>query len=177
MRRALFLLLAVALHGACAERGPVHPASADAALPAVVSPAAVQATPLTFTMDVEPSVDGGLVSLPLVHGERPRIAPTQTLHLTSNLPLSNYRIRVFDEVDRAMVSDDLAEDAGRPLSYRVRFERPLKRGHRYTIVIDGQAGPLFSDATGKTHPEHRYTFEVEGPREQPKPEPKRRRRN
>ena len=177
MARKTTLAFALILLCACPDRGG-QVVSADAAV-ADAPPDAAAGEPapvdLEFKLVVSHS-DGGTLELPLSEDEKLQLEPTQTLQLTSNLPLSNYRIRVFDEVDRAMVSDDVGEDTPSGLDYRIQFENPLKRGHRYTIVIDGQSGPLFTDSTGRTHPERRYQLTVAGEREKPKPPPRRRRR-
>lgn len=120
--------------------------------------------------------DAGTRDIPLSADEKPEIEPTTALRLRSNLALSNHRIRVFDEVDRAMVSDDVGEDSAGGIDYRITFHNPLKRGHRYAIVVDGQSGPLFSDSTGRTHPEQRFELKVSGEREKSKPAPAKRRR-
>lgn len=124
--------------------------------------------------------DGGMVAIPFVPGGRPLIERTQTLEVNTNLALVNSRIRVFDEADRAMVSDDeVLEPPPAPAGYRIRFPAPLKAGHRYTVVIDAQTGAIFSDSSGRPQVDQRLEVQIAGEKEKPEPPvktPKRRRR-
>lgn len=184
LARTALLLLALAA-SACPEQPQPSPAAPDAAL-------AVQPTPPT-PPDLRvtarfASADGGLVDIPFAPGARPLIESTQTLEVSSNLALSNVRIRVFDEADRAMVSDDEILDPAEPDSgslpgvtgYRIHFLAPLKTGHRYTLVVDAQSGATFSDSEGRAQLDQRLEFQVAGEKEKPAPpkvkKPVRRRR-
>jgi hypothetical protein len=122
--------------------------------------------------------DGGMVEIPFAPGTRPLIKPTQTLEITPNLALSNVRIRVFDEVDRAMESDDEVlepphdPDGGSTaglIGYRIHFPTPLKTGHKYTLVLDAQTGVAFSDSLGRAQADQRLEFQVAGEKEKPAP--------
>ena len=119
-----------------------------------------------------------MVPIPFVPGERSLIEPTQTLEVRPNLTLLNSRIRVFDEVDHAMISDDevlepppaLDGGPGTGLAgYRIHFPTPLKTGHRYSLVIDAQTGTTFSDSIGRSHPDWRLEFQIAGEKEKPAP--------
>jgi hypothetical protein len=94
----------------------------------------------------------------------------------SNLALRNYRIRLFDEVDRAMVSDDAAEESADGLLYRISLPAPLKTGNKYTLVIDAQTGTSMTDAQGRELEDVRVPFQVAGEEEKPPPPPRKRRR-
>ena len=121
--------------------------------------------------------DAGTVELQLPEGERPTIPPVEALQLVGNLPLENYRVRVFDEVDRAMVSDDTAEELDGGFRYRIQFPEPLKTGHRYGLVVDAETGTAMRDAWGREHPDYRRDFVIEGEKQKPPPpEPKKKRR-
>lgn len=125
---------------------------------------------LQVTLRYEVS-DGGMVAIPFVPGGRPLIERTQALEVSTNLALVNSRIRVFDEVDRAMVSDDevLEPPPPAPAGYRIRFPTPLKAGHRYTVVIDAQTGTIFSDSAGRPQVDQRLEFQIAGEKEKPAP--------
>lgn len=119
-----------------------------------------------------------MLSIPFSGGERPEIPPAQALVVESNLALQNYRVRVFDEADRAMVSDDVAESADAGIRYRIEFPEPLKTGHRYSVIVDAQTGPELLDAFGRSHQDVRLEFRIAGEKAKPEPPqpPKRRRR-
>ena len=121
--------------------------------------------------------DAGLAVIPLVGEDdtRPLVEPTSALELRSSLVLENYRVRLFDEAERAMVSDDVAEETAEGLLYRISLPTPLKTGHKYTLVIDAQTGTSMTDALGREVPDVRIPFQVAGEKEKPAPPPKRRR--
>ncbi len=122
--------------------------------------------------------DAGQESIPLVGEEegRPLIDPTSTLELRSTLALRNYRVRLFDEADRAMVSDDSAEESPHGLLYRISLPTPLKSGHKYTLVIDAQTGTSMTDSQGREVPDMRVPFQVSGEKEKPPPPAKKKQR-
>ncbi|QRN92833.1 hypothetical protein JRI60_26860 [Archangium violaceum] len=126
--------------------------------------------PASFTLQSMLS-DAGLETIPLVGEEegRPLIDPTSTLELRSTQVLRNYRVRLFDEVDRAMVSDDTAEESPAGLLYRISLPTPLKTGHKYTLVIDAQTGTSMTDAQGREVADLRIPFQVSGEKEKPQP--------
>jgi hypothetical protein len=85
-------------------------------------------------------------------------------------------VRLFDEVDRAMVSDDTASDGPKGLDYRINFHEPLKTGHRYALVIDGATGAAFQDSSGQSHSDIRLEFQISGEKEKPPPKPAKKKR-
>src|SRR5690242_1522431 len=89
----------------CSRAGRERPGTAPdaSARPEAAAPPAPP--PLQLTLRYEAS-DGGLVPVAAEPGGRAFLEPTQALQLSSNLPLRNWRLRLFDEADRAMVSDD-----------------------------------------------------------------------
>jgi hypothetical protein len=114
--------------------------------------------------------DGGLTPIDFGDGgSRPVIEPTTRLEIGTNLALQNYRVRLFDEVERAMVSDDEAEDLGDRTLYRIQLLSPLKTGHRYSLVLDAQTGSAVADALGRTHPDQRLEIMVAGEKLPEKP--------
>jgi len=110
-------------------------------------------------------------SIPFVGEEegRPLIEPTSTLELRGSQPIHNYRVRVFDEADRALSSDDAAEESSTGWVYRISLPTPLKTGHRYVLVIDAQSGTSMTDAQGHELADVRLAFQVSGEKEKPPP--------
>jgi len=113
--------------------------------------------------------DSGMESIPLAVDERPTIEPTSVIELHSSLGLRNYRVRLFDEVDRAMVSDDTAEESPEGVVYRITVPTPLKSGHKYTLVLDAQTGTTFTDVLGRELQDLRIEFQIAGEKEKDKP--------
>jgi hypothetical protein len=115
--------------------------------------------------------DGGMEAIPLAVDERPTIESTSVLELRSTLGLRNYRIRLFDEAERAMISDDSAEETSSGVTYRIALPNPLKSGHKYTVVLDAQTGSTMTDALGREVQELRFEFQVAGEKEKDTPPP------
>ena len=154
-------LLLFILAGGCSSQSPSELAAApgDAGIP-----------PVRLTLSLrEQLLDGGIEPVELQPSDRTLIQPTQQLELSTNIPLHNYRIRILDEVDRAVVSDDVAESASQRLQYRIFFHQPLKPGHRYTLVLDAETGSSFADVEGAPQPDQRLEFQVTGEREKSVP--------
>jgi hypothetical protein len=94
---------------------------------------------------------------------------TKSLEVRANLPLRNYRLRVLDELDRALASDDVPEETQGPLRYHISFLAPLRSGHRYAVLLDAQSGATLDDGTGTALNEQRFEFRTEGEREKEAP--------
>ncbi|MGA9524851.1 MAG: hypothetical protein WBV82_25555 [Myxococcaceae bacterium] len=176
MRRVALVLVPAALwFCGCPDKDKAEPAR-----PAEVVDAGVPPRPASLEIAITGEVpDAGVVDLRLGEGERTVIPPIQSLELVGNLPLENYRVRVFDEADRAMVSDDSAEDLDGGFRYRIQFPEPLKTGHRYALVVDAETGSQLRDAWGREHPDYRRDVQIEGEKQKPPPperKSKRRRR-
>ena len=120
--------------------------------------------------------DGGIERYALLALETPVVPPSRQLLVESNKALHNARVRVMDESDRALESDDVPEEGPGSLRYRIDLLRPLEPGHRYAVLVDAQSGATFDDGTGKEIPEQRLEFRTSGDRERPKPPPQRKRR-
>lgn len=161
--------LFVTLSG-CPQRQPVS--APDSGIPSAPDAGAAPEAAPELKIDVEYQLaDGGTAEMPFERGVRPQIEPTQDLAVRSNLGLRNVRVRVFDEADKAMVSDDAlhAPTPLDPFDYRIHFPTPLKTGHRYTLVLDAQTGALFSDSAGRDQADQRLEFQILGEREKPTP--------
>lgn len=124
--------------------------------------------PAAFTVRYQLN-DGGMEAIPLAVDERPTIESTSVLELRSSIGLRNYRIRLFDEVERAMVSDDSAEESPSGVTYRIALPTPLKSGHKYTVVLDAQTGSSMTDALGREVEDLRFEFQVAGEKEKDVP--------
>jgi hypothetical protein len=127
--------------------------------------------PASFTVRYQ-LANGGMESIPLVVEERPTIESTSVIELRSSMGLRNHRIRLFDEVERAMVSDDSAEETPNGVVYRISVPTPLKSGHKYTLVLDAQTGTAFTDSLGREIEDLRFQFQIAGEKEAPAPPPK-----
>jgi hypothetical protein len=153
---------------------PAPPAVPDAGVEAKVVDAG-PVVPLAIDLVVE-LPDGGSERHALLGLETPVVPPARQLVVESNRALRNVRIRVLDESDRALESDDVPEDGPSALRYHVDLLKPLEPGHRYAVLVDAQSGATFEDDTGKEIPEQRLEFRTSGERERPKPPPSRRKR-
>jgi hypothetical protein len=125
-------------------------------------------TPFALTLTVS-LADGGVEHHALLGLETPVVSPSRNLEVESNRRLHNARIRVLDETDRALPSDDVPEPTTEGLHYRIGLLNPLESGHRYFVMLDAQSGATLDDGTGRELPEQRLEFRTSGERERPKP--------
>lgn len=164
---------------ACLQQCPASAPATERTLAGQADAGLPTAEKLTLSLH-ERLNDGGIEAVELQPHNRTPIEPTRELELSANVPLHNYRIRLFDEADRAMVSDDVAESSDQRLDYRISLHESLKPGHRYTLVLDAQSGSAVSDPQGVAQPDQRLELQVSGDREKAppprKPGPKKRRR-
>jgi hypothetical protein len=178
MRTAAPLAL-VFLPMACFQHCPPSTPAPDALVAGPADAGVPAAAHLTLSLH-ERLMDGGIEAVELQPHNRTPIEPTRELELSANVPLHNYRIRLFDEADRAMVSDDIAENSDQRLDYRISLHETLKPGHRYTLILDAQSGSSVSDSQGNAQPDQRLELQVNGEREKAAPgrksAPKKRRR-
>jgi hypothetical protein len=169
------LLVLVGLIACQGRSAQISAPDAASAAPIASAPSSAPALPelqISITAEVP---DAGLVPIPFSGGEQPEIPPVRTLVVETNLPLQNYRVRVFDEADRAMVSDDEAEHADGGLRYRIQFPELLPTGHRYAMVLDPQTGAQLLDSHGRSHDDVRLEFRIAGEKAKPRPPPQRKR--
>jgi hypothetical protein len=119
--------------------------------------------------------DGGSATVDFGQTVRPIIDPPKALHLTTNIPLRDYRIRVFDSADKVVPSDDSPTDYGNHLEYGIVFVEPLDPGSKYSLLIDAQSGAGVTDPSGRSHPDLRREFATSGEKpkgDKPKPKKK-----
>ena len=172
MRFLRFGLAAVTCCGALVLSGcPDKPAATSDDAGTTQAPQ-VPATPppARFSLTYQ-APDAGLAEISLAPDEKPLIEPTSALELRSSMGLRNYRVRLFDEAERAMVSDDDVEESDAGLVYRINLPQPLKTGFEYTLVVDAQTGSAFTDTLGRDVEELRTTFQIAGEKEKPAPPP------
>ncbi|HMK73642.1 MAG TPA: hypothetical protein VK454_09910, partial [Myxococcaceae bacterium] len=135
--------------------------------------ASVSSPPVALEIGLEiPLPDGGVLRRQLDPSAAVVVPVTRLLELTANLPLRNYRLRLLDELDRALASDDVPEELPSALRYHVTLLAPLRPGHRYAVLLDPQSGATLDDGQGRPLPEQRFEFRTEGERERDPP-PKR----
>jgi hypothetical protein len=160
----------------CPKPSASHNEDAGSSIDAVPDAASAVPAPVSFTLRYT-LPDAGSESIPVVGEEegRPIVESTSTLELRSSRVLRNYRVRLFDESDRALVSDDIAEESAEGLLYRISLPMPLKMGHGYVLVIDAQTGTSMTDAQGHEMADIRMPFQVAGEKEKPPPPAKKRR--
>lgn len=173
--RVVVLLVCVAVSAllpGCPDRSSQVPDAGPAEAPDAGPPPPVELT-LAITADVP---DAGTVDLALTPDTVVEVPQPTALTITTNLQLRDFRIRIVDEGDRGLVSDDVSELAETGNTYRIVFPEPLKTGYRYAVVVDSQSGGPIEDAAGRTHSDLRLPFKVAGERQKPPPPPKKRRR-
>lgn len=152
---------------ACPQRArDVEVAATDAGSASDASmPVQVKALELSLST----SADGGSKPLRLEPAAVLDLDPTDVLKVKSNLILRNYRVRIFDEADRALVSNDQVTESEEGSVYLIQLIAPLKAGHRYALVIDAETGSNFWDTSGKPHLVIRTELRVSGVRERSPP--------
>ncbi|HLL53581.1 MAG TPA: hypothetical protein VK447_08555 [Myxococcaceae bacterium] len=165
--RSVVVLAVLVVMTGCPDRA--QPPAADAGVPDA-GLAQVEPPKLELVVRYQ-STDGGMVPIPFEPAGRPFIEPTQQLQVGANLGLRNYRIRLFDEADRAVISDDDVQDTPNLLDYRLQLPNPLRTGHRYTLVVDAETGESFTDSAGRPQPDQRLEFQIAGEKEKSKPAP------
>ncbi|MGZ3479846.1 MAG: hypothetical protein ACXU81_05820 [Myxococcaceae bacterium] len=153
-----------------------------------VAPPEPDAGPVAVVVDAGPRVplaidlvvtlaDGGTERHALLGLESPVVSPSRALLVETNRPLHNVRIRVMDESDRALASNDLPEETPAALRSQIDLAAPLEPGRKYAVLVDAQSGATFDDGSGKEIPAQRRADRPRGARERPKaPPPHRKRR-
>src|SRR5258708_14564154 len=115
---------------ACFHHCPASTLAPDAMVSGPADAGVPAAAQLTLSLH-ERLMDGGIEAVELQPHNRTPIEPTRELELSANVPLQNYRIRLFDAADRPMVSDAVAESSDQHLDYRISLHDSMKPVHRY----------------------------------------------
>lgn len=181
----LLLVVSSLLAIACPSKRDAE--SADAGAPVEVPDASVALEPfaLRLTGYFSPPADGGDSSdagatlttiIEPNPDDPPLVPPLRELLVETSRPLRDWRLRVFDEADRVIVSDDTYEETPEGLRYRFSFPEPLKTGYAYTLMLDAQTGATAVELDGEPIPDQRLLFKIEGEKQKPPPPPKKRRR-
>ena len=175
------LLACAVLLAGCPAGRPGAPADAGAELAAGApdSGPAQPPAPVAFSLHAH-LPDAGVQELPSGPDVRAVVERPAWLELRSDQTLENYRVRLLDEAESAVPSDDTAEETDAGVVYRVQPTAPLAIGHRYTLSVDAESGAAATDAHGRPVPEQRFEFQVAGekvrPASRPRPQGERRRR-
>jgi hypothetical protein len=64
--------------------------------------------------------------------------PVQQLEVRIPIVIKDYRLRVFDDQDKVVPSDDTAHEADGGIDYSIQFTEPLKAGRKYRLTIEPQ---------------------------------------
>lgn len=169
MLRALALVL---LLSACprasdspAQSAPDARVEADAAVDA--GPEASDAGPSdaglpVLTLTLTAATDGGTSLVTVGPDGRAELEPTATLILEFPTRLRDYRVRLFDDRDLVLPSDDAATLTDGGLLYEVDLLQPLAPGRSYLLMVDGELGPQVLDQEGRAHEDVRLVLNVRG---------------
>ena len=109
------------------------PAFVDAGVPEVVDAGPPQPAALELVLTAT-TRDGGFEVV-----ER-EIDPVKQLSVWIPVVLVDYRLRIFDEGDRVVPSDDVARETDGGIDYQVVFSEPLKSGRAYRLTIESELG-------------------------------------
>lgn len=113
--------------------------------------------------------DAGTQHVVLEVGTKSVVPQAARIELETNQALRNYRVRLFDEADKVIPSNDSVDDQPERLHYVIGLEAPLKTGYRYAIVFDAQTGAAMLDSLGRPISDLRYDFVIAGDRQKPEP--------
>jgi hypothetical protein len=119
--------------------------------------------------DAGAGTDAGtqLEAVQLMPGERSAIPPVQALTIVVNRGLRNARLRVLDEADRVVASDETLDERPDSIRDELHFEAPLEPGHRYVLVLDAENGAQILDERGQPILGRRREFATTGERPPP----------
>src|SRR5688500_8645263 len=111
-RRQFNLICLLASLTACPARPPPAAEAPDAGPPPLPD--------RSFAIRIS-LLDGGIAELPLEPGSRPTVDPGSALTVEMTPPLRNFRVRLFDEADRVVASDDRLEEGDVRTTYQVQL--------------------------------------------------------
>lgn len=169
--KRLGILAAVLLGAGCPKpsEGPVdaavEPDAGTAVDAGVVDAGPPVPTDLAFALDFL-GVDGGVTTV-LSSAVDAQIDPSRSVFIQFPVPLKDYRIRMFDDAEQVLPSDEeaRAEDGG--MSYRIVLVEPLKPGRSYTFSMDAELGHEITDMSGHGYADIRLGLRITGTPEAP----------
>lgn len=170
MRRIALLALSLVVVSGCSSKPPPETKDAGAAQLGPVDAGAP--VPEAFRVDVQFATDAGLQTVEFLPGDKPIVPQADRVEVLLNQRISNYRVRLFDEADKAVPSDDTPDEGANAIRYVIGLQAPLKTGYRYALVLDAQTGAAMLDPAGKPMSDVRLEFKVAGEKEKPAPPPK-----
>lgn len=104
---------------------------------------------------------------------------TAMLSVWVPLRLKDFRVRLFDEHDQLVPSDDTVSEADARIDYRIDLLQPLRAGRGYSLLIDAEVGSVILDDQHRAWDDVRVT-QVRGepqsddPKKPGRPVPKKR---
>lgn len=108
--------------------------------------------------------DGGL----LLVDQSADVDEIVALDARIDAPLKDYRVRLIDEAERVVPSDDRATESDAGIDYHIELVEPLKPGRTYVLSFDAQTGAVIDDAAGNPYRDLELKLKVRGER-QPEP--------
>lgn len=142
MRRAVYITLITGL-AACPKGGEPDAAALAGPDAAVVDAGAVAelvvdaGPPQPAELQLIVTATGADGGFEVVDG---LVDPVKQLGIWIPVALTDYRLRVFDDGDRVVPSDDTAHEADGGIDYQVTFLEPLKSGRSYRLTVESQLG-------------------------------------
>jgi hypothetical protein len=169
--RRLILAVGISVFVACPK--PSEPV--DAGAPVVVADASVDAGqidgstaadagdagPPRFSFALSARSDAGVETITVVN-EAAELDSASSLKLEIPVKLKDFRVRLFDDHEQVVPSDDVADvdDAG--VRYQADLLQPLRSGRAYTLMIDAEVGPELRDDLGRAWDDVRLSLKVRG---------------
>jgi hypothetical protein len=90
------------------------------------------------------------------------LEPTAALSVWVPLRLKDFRVRLFDDHDQLVPSDDTVTDADAGIDYQLELLQPLRAGRRYSLLVDAEVGSVIIDEQGRAWDDVRVDLKVRG---------------
>lgn len=78
------------------------------------------------------------------------------------LRLKDFRVRLFDDHDQLVASDDTVAEVDAGIDYRLEFMQPLRAGRGYSLLVDAEVGSVILDEQGRAWDDVRIDLKVRG---------------
>ncbi len=148
-RGSVYITLIIGLSGCPSKTGP-DASVADAGAP--IADAGAASEPVDAGPP-QPAELGLIVTAQLGDGGvevvSSEVDPVKSLDVWIPVVLPDYRLRVFDESDKVVPSDDQARETDGGIDYTISFVEPLRSGRTYRLTVEAQLGSAldgFKDA-------------------------------